>query len=106
MLKFSPDIENALQGLRKFMFANVYKGSVCFEERKRATIILEFLFGYFSDHPEAMPDFYRKIANEEGIEQGVVDYISGMTDNYCVDVFQQLTIPKAFLQRDYTFSGE
>ena len=53
-----------------------------------------------------MPDFYRKIANEEGIEQGVVDYISGMTDNYCVDVFQQLTIPKAFLQRDYTFSGE
>ena len=106
VLKFSPDIENALQGLRKFMFANVYKGSVFFEERKRATIILEFLFGYFSDHPEAMPDFYRKIANEEGIEQGVVDYISGMTDNYCVDVFQQLTIPKAFLQRDYTFSGE
>lgn len=106
ILRFSPDIEQALQGLRKFMFANVYKGAVCFEERKRATIILEFLFDYFSRYPEAMPEFYREIAEKEGIEQGVVDYISGMTDNYCVDIFQQLTIPKAFLQRDYSFTGE
>lgn len=106
VLQFSAPIEQALQGLRKFMFDNVYRGAVCFEERKRATIILEFLFDYFSKNPGSMPEFYCRIADKEGTEQGVIDYISGMTDNYCVDVFQQLTIPKAFLQRDYTFSGE
>ena len=52
ILGFSTPIDEALQGLRKFMFENVYRGNVCFAERKRATIIVEFLFEYFMNNPQ------------------------------------------------------
>lgn len=100
ILGFSTPIDEALQGLRKFMFENVYRGNVCFAERKRATIIVEFLFEYFMNNPQDMPAFYQNIASLEGEEQAVVDFISGMTDNYCVDIFQELTIPQAFLHKE------
>ena len=106
ILAFSTPIDQALQGLRKFMFDNVYRGNVCFAERKRATIIVEFLFDYFMTNPEHMPLFYQNIADVEGVEQAVVDFISGMTDNYCVDIFQELTIPKAFLHKEQSLISE
>lgn len=106
LLTFSEPIDQALQGLRKFMFDNVYRGNVCFAERKRATIIVEFLFGYFLENPQQMPQVYQNIADVEGVEQAVVDFISGMTDNYCVDMFMELTIPKAFLHKEQSLIDE
>lgn len=96
-LCFSPEIDAALKGLRSFMFDEVYHGEVCALERERAAFIVKFLFEYYSERPEAMPGFYQQVAREEGIERGVADYISGMSDNYCVELFKELTIPRSFL---------
>ncbi len=97
-VSLSPRMEEALKGLRKFMFDNIYKGKYCSQERERAMFIVEYLFIYYKKNPDKLPDFYREIAKEEGLERGVADYISGMTDNYCVDLFRQLTIPKSFIR--------
>ena len=96
-LCFSPDVDEALKGLRRFMFDKVYHGEVCALERERAAFIVRFLFEYYSERPELMPEFYQSIAQQEGIERGVADYISGMSDNYCVELFKDLTIPRSFL---------
>lgn len=96
-LAFSPLVDEALQGLRKFMFDEVYRGSVCSLERERAGFIIAFLFDHYTKRWEELPDFYRIIAEEEGVEQGVADYISGMSDNYCVELFKELTIPRSFI---------
>jgi len=93
----SPQVDQALQGLRNFMFETIYKGPVCMAERQRAANVVEYLFKYFCKHPDKLPDFYRDIAAEEGIQQGVADYISGMTDNYCVSVFKELVMPRSFV---------
>ena len=97
ILGFSDEVDQALQGLRRFMFHEVYRGDVCSLERERAALIVEFLYNYYLDKPEQLPDFYQTIAQEEGAAQGVVDYISGMSDNYCVELFKELTIPRSFI---------
>jgi dGTPase len=96
-ISLSPEKEKALTGLRRFMFENIYKGKFCSLERERALFVVEFLFNYYKKHPEKLPDFYRSIVEEEGLERGVADYISGMSDNYCVALFKDLVVPKSFL---------
>lgn len=100
VLGFSPDVDKALRGLRSFMFDEVYQGEVCSLERERASFIVEFLFDYFMKHVEKMPAFYQEVASNEGKERAVADYISGMTDNYCVEIFKDLTIPRSFIREN------
>lgn len=97
VLTFSPDVDKAMRGLRSYLFEHIYHGDVCLKERERAAFIVEFLFHYFSKNITQMPDFYRVIAEREGEDQAVADYISGMTDNYCVALFEELTIPRSFV---------
>ena len=82
------------------MFDEVYQGPVCLQERERASFIVQFLFEYFLKHVEAMPEFYVQTAEAEGKERAVADYISGMTDNYCVELFKDLTIPRSFIHEN------
>ena len=83
-----PEIERALWGLREFMFETIYRGSVCQAERSRAMFIIEHLFDYYKKFPDKMSPVYLQIAEEEGLERAVVDYISGMSDAYCISLFQ------------------
>ena len=79
------------------MFDEVYHGTVCALERERASFVVRFLFEYYQKKPELMPEFYQMVAKHESVERGVADYISGMSDNYCVELFKKLTIPQSFL---------
>lgn len=92
-----PRVEQALRGLREFMFENIYRGPVCQAERSRATFIIENLFSYYRKNPDKMTPLYRKIADEEGLEQAVADYISGMSDAYCISLFQDIYIPQSLV---------
>jgi dGTPase len=94
-IRLSPAIEEALIGLRNFMFENVYFGPACKLEREGISHVIEFLFEYYLKNPDKMPGFYERITEEEGIERGVCDYISGMTDNYCINTFKSITIPRS-----------
>lgn len=88
------EIEESLSRLRSFLFKNVYNGDVLKEERDKAKFVLEQVFNYFYKHPEKMPDIYRAIVEEEGRYQGVADYISGMSDDYCLSLFSSIYVPK------------
>ena len=41
-----------------------------------------------------MPDFYRNIAEKYDADRAVCDYISGMSDEYAVDLYTELFVPK------------
>jgi dGTPase len=96
-VKPGPKVEEALLGLREFMFETIYRGEVCREERSRAMFIIEHLFGYFQKHSGKMGRVFQEIADEEGLERAVVDYISGMSDDYCIAVFKEIYIPKSLV---------
>ena len=83
-----------MRSLRNFMFKNVYLSRELEDERSKAKFILKQLISYYMDNYSKMPSLYRKIANEEGIERAVADYVAGMSDDYCLNKFNQIYVPK------------
>ncbi len=92
-----PETERALWGLREFMFETIYRGPVCQAERSRSMFIIEHLYDHYKKFPEKMSPLYLQIADEEGMERAVVDYISGMSDAYCISLFKDLYIPQSLV---------
>lgn len=93
-INLGEDIEKALLGLRSFMFRNVYNGNKLKIERDKAKFILEQVFFYYLKNQQELPKFYREIIDKEGAYQGVADYISGMSDDYCLLTFNEKYVPK------------
>lgn len=88
----------AFDELHKLMFDLVYTNPVCKSEETKAIALTQKLYGYFSVHPEKMPQMYLDIAKDEGAERAACDYIAGMTDGYALGVFSELFIPKGWLK--------
>lgn len=94
----SPEVETAMQELRTFMFQNVYTNPTAKGEEVKAQNLLEGLFSYYMEHPEAMSEEYRDMLAAEGDAKEIVvcDYISGMTDQYAIYKFEEFYVPKAW----------
>jgi len=95
-IRLRPAVNEALAGLRSFMFERIYCGPLCLAESEKAEYIVEFLFKYYQQNPEKLPEFYLEIARQEGLERAVADYISGMSDVFCVSIFNDVTIPRSY----------
>ncbi|MDD2959924.1 MAG: deoxyguanosinetriphosphate triphosphohydrolase [Lachnospiraceae bacterium] len=94
----SSGMEQAMQGLRKFMFSNVYGNPSAKGEEKKAIRLLQELYDYYVHHIELLPAEYIDLIENRGEEEErvVCDYIAGMTDQYSVQKFSELFIPKAW----------
>ncbi len=93
----SPVFEKALMELRVWMFDNVYLGGEAKVEEGRAQNVVEMLYGYYMAHPEEMSREYVKLVeNGDTLERAVTDFISCMTDNYAIETFKRLYIPKSW----------
>lgn len=93
----SKEINEAMTELRKYMFKNIYLGDTLKVERNKAKFVLGELLKYFSENPNKMPKLYYEIVEKEGVERGVADYIAGMSDDYCISVFNNLFVPKVVI---------
>jgi dGTPase len=94
LVSLSVSIEKELTELRYFMFEYIYKGTILKLERDKAKFVLSQVYKHFYKSPDKLPEFYRSIAAEEGLHQGVADYISGMSDDYCLYIFNDIYVPK------------
>ncbi len=94
----SPHMEKAMQGLRTWMFENVYKSDIPKAEEGKAQHLIVMLFNYYMEHPDKLPEEYRTLMEDgqEGRERAVCDYIAGMSDSYSIDKFEELFVPKAW----------
>ena len=93
-IEMSPAHEAAMQGLRKWMFRTVYIGGRAKAEEHKAQQMIALLFQYYMEKPQEMPEEYRGlIARGDTKERAVCDYISGMTDNYAIEKFEELYVP-------------
>ncbi len=90
-------IKGAFDELHDFMFKNVYTNPVCKGEEYKAVDMIKWLYNFFIDHPDRMTRDMDKIIEKEGVERAVTDYIAGMTDRYAVGVFDDLFVPKSWL---------
>ena len=51
---------------------------------------------YYTEHPGALPGEYGRIAALSDCPQAVCDYISGMSDRFCIATFEALFVPRAW----------
>jgi len=93
----SKEIDEAMIELRKFMFKNIYLGDTLKVERNKAKFILQQLIKYFEENPSQMPEIYLKIAENENLQRAVADYIAGMSDDYCLSLFNKIFVPKVVI---------
>ena len=89
----SSEVDKALDDLRTFMFEKVYRNPVAKGEESKAKVMLQKLFDYYVNHPEALPEDFHPQMSFEGMERTVCDYIAGMTDHYAVDKYTEIFIP-------------
>lgn len=89
----SADVKYAMQEFRQFMFHRVYNSSTLREERRKGQYIVQALYKYYRDDISRLPEHFLTWASGDET-QAVVDYISGLTDNYAIDLFQSLFIPR------------
>ena len=97
-ITYSEPIREAHDELRRFMFDSVYYAAVTNREKDKACHIVEYLFDHYMHNRDALPDLYIRLADEDGLEMAVCDFISCMTDEYAIDLFKELCIPKQWIR--------
>lgn len=96
----SPPMEQAMAELRQFMFRYVYRNPRARVEEQKARNMIQALYRHYISHPEEMPvEYLGLIDRGEPKERVICDYIAGMTDQYSMDKFSELYIPKSWQVR-------
>ncbi len=95
-IKMEPDILEATNALRDFLFARVYRDNAAKDEEGKAKEMLAQLFDYFVAHPEALPGLYQRNLATESVSRSVCDYLSGMTDRFAIETYRELFIPEVW----------
>jgi len=86
-ISMSPQILEATNILREFLFERVYNVHSAQEEARRAREVIYLLYNCFKEHEDRLPPEYR--AYSDDMEQRVIDYIAGMTDQYALRLAEE-----------------
>ncbi len=86
---FSQGMAAEIAGLRRFLFAKVYRHPAIMEKMANAQTMLRELYDYFSAHPEAMhaeAGLSAAIATGDAVarQRAVGDFVAGMTDMFAL----------------------
>lgn len=112
-LSMDLEIEGAMQGLRRWMFQNVYTGGEAKQEEWKVKGVIELLFQFYMEHPMEMTEEYQRMLSQyleeaackkadkesellRAKQRVVCDYIAGMTDDYCTKKFTEYYVPRGW----------
>lgn len=94
-IAMSPDMEEAMKGLRQWMFEHVYRNDIPKAEEGKAQEMIARLYEYYMKHVDQLPmEYILLMVNGEKKSRVVCDYIAGMSDIYAIDQFEELFVPK------------
>jgi len=84
----------ATEGLRDFMFANIYTKSEAKTEEGKAVDMVKYLFEYYIADESRIPEGFRNLDGSP--EQHVCDYIATFSDRFAIATFESLFVPKSW----------
>ena len=80
----------ATDTLRQFLFQRVYNGHSVQKESDKAREVVRWLYDHFKKNQYKLPAEY--LLHGDEVEQGVVDYIAGMTDQFALRSAEKLSL--------------
>jgi len=106
-IHMSKEGDEILALFRRFMFDEVYMSKALIPDRKRGSNVVKMLYTYYTEkrpdgsyHETRLPEKQVRLA-EGNIPLAAVDYISGLTDNFAINLFEDIFVP-----RYWTFKKE
>jgi dGTPase len=90
LIKLSTESEASLARLEEFLFQNMYMHESLQTINRDVAKWLTRIFEKFCTEPESMPRYYRQLVSEERLQRTVCDYITGMTDWYCLSMLKEI----------------
>lgn len=90
-VEMDPHHLEVMDELRDFMFERVYLSPESEEQKSRAIQIIQDLVGYFSQHPQEVPDS-ATVPDAQPLTRAI-DYVAGMTDRFALKVHDRLIHP-------------
>jgi len=84
----SPQVLEATNILRQFLFERVYNINAAQKEAEKAREVVRRFYKYFNEHEDRLPAEY--CIHSDETERRVVDYIAGMTDQYALRMAEEL----------------
>lgn len=94
-VSFSEDIQRGYDALHDYLYAEVYLNDFAKAEEKKVPGIMEALYKHY-ENPDNLPDYMKVIAEREGKDIAAADYVSGMTDPFAVQKFEEIFIPRGW----------
>ena len=99
-IKISPQIFKAIVELKKYNYENIYYKAYTDEERNKLKLMLNTLFTKYLDDlnknnvksniiKSYLNNMSEEYKNENSKERIVIDYIAGMTDDYCLNEYNK-----------------
>jgi dGTPase len=95
-ISMSDRVHEALLGLRDFLYKRVYENPVIHEEFVKSEKLLSELHGRFMEMGSRFRELWPLEREGESQERRVLDFISGMTDQYAMAVYEQLFLPSVW----------
>ena len=95
-VRMSDQVLDALLDLRAFLFETVYENSDATSEFRKASGILGGLWDKVHEQPDTF--LVERIVTGEGVDAAARDFLAGMTDRFAVGLYEQLFIPKPWVE--------
>lgn len=89
------EMGSAFNDIHKFMYKEVYANKKSISEEDKVPFVISSLYNYFKKNDGKMPKTMHDIAEKEGIERAICDYIAGMTDTFAINLFKDIFLPRS-----------
>ncbi len=93
LVEFSPGAQERNAQLRSFLFSRVYRNPYVIRMTNKAETFIKRLYELYTQNPQILPYKYQERIEQESLPTVVADYISGMTDRYCMEEYQRSFLP-------------
>lgn len=103
-IAMDPNIAHYYDQLYDFLFEAVYRNPVAKGEEGKVDGMLKSMFAYLVKNPRRLPEEFQGILAREGPPRAVCDYIAGMTDNYALEIYEDLFIPRGWSVKGSSFT--
>jgi dGTPase len=89
LIVLSADSGAKLAELEEFLLHNFYMDKSLLQTSGKVEIWLGRLFERLYRQPALMPGYFQRLAEKEGLQRTVCDYIAGMTDRFCLKLLEK-----------------